>query len=257
MRCARGAVRVRRVFVKRCLEFVVQNMVKKMLRRIPPDTVLPVLTGPLRGAQWIAGASRNAYWVGTYERAKGSAFARAIAPGNVVYDIGAHVGYYTLLAARRVGANGKVYAFEPLPANLEYLASHIRLNGFTNVTIVPAAVSDQSGVGAFRRTASRAMGQLGEQGDLQVQMIALDEWRQAAGHPLPHVVKMDIEGAELRALRGARNLLRLAMPTLLLATHSAALHDACREFLVELGYCVDELEWVQAEGRGELVARVP
>jgi hypothetical protein len=68
---------------------------------------------------------------------------------------------------------------------------------------------------------------------------------------------MDIEGAELRALRGACNLLRAAMPTLLLATHSSALHHACHAFLVELGYCVDELEWVQAEGRGELVARVP
>lgn len=230
---------------------------KKILRRIPADTVLPVLTGPLRGAHWIAGASRNAYWIGTYERTKGRAFARAMTLGDVVYDIGAHVGYYTLLAARRVGARGKVYAFEPLPTNLEYLENHIRLNGLTNVTVVPAAVSDQSGAGAFRRTASRAMGQLVEHGDLQVQMIALDVWQQESGHPLPRVVKMDIEGAELRALRGARNLLGAAMPTLLLATHSAALHHACRTFLVELGYCVDELEWVQAEERGELVARIP
>src|SRR5581483_1847479 len=120
--------------------------VRKILRRIPPETVLPVLTGPLRGTRWIVGASRNAYWLGTYERSKCKVFAAAIAEGDVVYDVGAHVGYYTLLASKLVGARGHVYAFEPLPANLEFLERHLKLNQITNVTVVPAAVSDATGL---------------------------------------------------------------------------------------------------------------
>jgi FkbM family methyltransferase len=244
---------------------------RKIVRRIPPKTVLPILTGPLRGTRWIIGASRNAYWLGTYEHAKCSVFAHAIAEGDVVYDVGAHVGYYTLLAAKLVGPRGHVYAFEPLPANLEFLELHLKLNQITNVTVVPAAVADTAGLGSFQLAPSRAMARLapsesshaprelpmemGADCELQVKTVSLDDWARQAGRSLPRVIKMDIEGAELQALHGAAELLRRAFPTLLVATHSKALHQACQNFLSRLGYCVELLEWVAADERGELVAR--
>lgn len=231
------------------------NPAQNVLRHIRPDTVLPILTGPLRGTRWLAGAGRNAYWLGTYERAKCNAFARAIAQGDVVYDIGAHAGYYSLLASKRVGQQGHVYVFEPLPENVEYIEKHAELNQITNITIVRAAVSDQDGVSSFQRAPSRAMGQLGGKGDLQVRMLSLDRWVDATAQPSPRVVKMDVEGAELCALRGATRLLQRAAPSMFIATHSAELHQACRAFLVERGYQVEELEWLEREALGELVAR--
>lgn len=246
--------------------------VRKIFRRIPPETVLPILAGPLRGTRWIVGASRNAYWLGTYERSKCKVFAAAIAQGDVVYDVGAHVGYYTLLASKLVGARGRVYAFEPLPANLEFLEHHLKLNQITNVTVVPAAVSDATGLGRFNLASSRAMGHLAQSEskyatrplqvdaraadcELQVKTISLDDWTSRTERPLPRVIKMDIEGAELQALHGAAELLRRAFPTLLIATHGKTLHQACQSFLSRLGYGVEILEWVAADERGELVAR--
>lgn len=79
---------------------------KLLLRRIPPDTTLPILYGPGRGKKWIVGASRNAYWLGMYEREKGGLFSEKVHNGDVVYDVGAHVGYYTLLASGRVYKEG-------------------------------------------------------------------------------------------------------------------------------------------------------
>ena len=69
------------------------------LRWIPDDLVVPVLQGPLRGKKWIVGSSSHGCWLGGYEYEKQRRFAQAINPGGVVYDIGAHVGFYMLLAS--------------------------------------------------------------------------------------------------------------------------------------------------------------
>src|SRR5580700_3209935 len=93
-------------------------MLAKFLRfplsLIPPEAEVRILRGPLRGKKWIKGAGPNAYWVGTYEVARLRALANAVSPGTVVYDVGANVGIYSLLASLRAGPSGKVYAFEPL-----------------------------------------------------------------------------------------------------------------------------------------------
>jgi hypothetical protein len=91
------------------------------LRLIPRSLVVPILQGPLRGARWIVGSATHGCWLGCYERAKQQGFVRILAPGQVVYDLGANVGFYTLLAARRVGPTGEVHAFEPGAENLEFV----------------------------------------------------------------------------------------------------------------------------------------
>jgi len=124
------------------------------LHLIPDDAVVPILQGPLRGKRWIAGSSNHGCWLGSYEFAKQKAIARAVRRGMVCWDIGAHVGFYTLLFAQLAGPEGEVYAFEPAADNLTFLLYHVAMNGFPNVEIVPVAPSNYTGP----ETSSRSHG---------------------------------------------------------------------------------------------------
>src|SRR4030095_2658449 len=90
-------------------------------RFIPSDARVRILQGPLRGKKWIAGSSTHGCWVGSFEYEKQLAFRRAVSRGDVVYDLGAHVGFYTLLPSVLAGEAGHVYSFEPLAANAAIL----------------------------------------------------------------------------------------------------------------------------------------
>src|SRR5258707_6646816 len=116
---------------------------------IPKAAVVRVLQGPLAGRRWIVGSATHGAWLGTYEYRKQRLFALSIQPGMVVFDLGANVGFYTLVAAVRTGERGRVYAFEPVPRNLGFLRRHLGHNRVRNVEIVEAAVSNASGVAAF------------------------------------------------------------------------------------------------------------
>ena len=83
------------------------------LKIIPGNAVLPILQGPLRGARWVVGSGTHGCWLGTYELPKVELFAGTIQEGMTVFDIGAHAGYYSLIASRAVGGAGHVVAFEP------------------------------------------------------------------------------------------------------------------------------------------------
>src|SRR5947209_6830142 len=118
---------------------------------LPRRAALPILSGPARGLRWYPHVSDvTAYWRGTYERAEVEQFARAITPGMVVYDIGAHCGYYSLVASRRAGPTGHVYAFEPTPHSCHALRRHIKKNRLANVTCREEAVSDTDDMLPFR-----------------------------------------------------------------------------------------------------------
>ena len=111
------------------------KLLRLPLRLIPPNSKVPILQGRLRGKWWIAGGGVASYWLGSYEFYKQRLFERLVTPGNVVFDIGAHVGFYMLLSSALVGTAGEVFAFEPVPRNLHYLYEHLRLNHVTNVTV--------------------------------------------------------------------------------------------------------------------------
>ena len=214
------------------------NILRLPLRLIPSDQVLPVLSGSLRGRRWIAGSGVHACWLGTYEADKQRLFNRLVQPGMVVYDAGAHVGFYTLLAAQGAGTTGRVVAIEPSPRNQAFLQRHIALNGYRErVTVIAAAVAEQPGTLYFAAAGQHAyQGHLSTQGELAVEAITLDALVASGQVPPPDVIKMDVEGAELGALRGASAVLRQAQPVLLLATHSPELHQACCALLAEAGY---------------------
>lgn len=112
---------------------VARLLIKKI---IPKQAIVPILQGKLRGKRWIVCSYGPSCWLGIYEYEKRVLFEKLVKRGDIVFDIGAHVGFYTLLASELVGKNGKVLAFEPLPRNLSYLKRHLKLNNCQNVEIL-------------------------------------------------------------------------------------------------------------------------
>jgi FkbM family methyltransferase len=219
------------------------------LRLIASQTEVPILRGPLRGKKWIKGAGPDSYWIGTYETVRLRTFASAVAEGAVVYDVGANVGIYALLASVKVGLSGRVYAFEPLERNLRYLRRHIRLNNLQNCTIIEEAVCSKEGKLPFSAASfESSMGRLSPDGEISVSSTTLDIAIYGENSLLPPtVIKIDVEGGELEVLEGAVRALTEFHPTIFLEIHGDQLHTDCRSFLLAKGYCVKE-------GYGQLTA---
>jgi FkbM family methyltransferase len=226
------------------------------LRLIPPGATLRILQGPLKGKRWIVGSGVHGYWLGSYEYAKQKRFEEVVRANQVVFDIGAHVGFYTLLAAVLVGPQGRVVAFEPLPRNLIYLQAHLALNRVTNVTVIEAAVSDRQGVSLFDEGADGFTGHIstGTRG-VEVPTVTLDELVWHGVVPRPDCIKIDTEGAEASVLAGAEQVLATYHPVVFLATHGGVLHEQCTEFLRRLGYCLEPvLREMSIESTDEILA---
>jgi FkbM family methyltransferase len=153
----------------------------------------------------------------------------------VVWDIGAHVGYYTLIAARYVGAQGQVVAVEPLPANLTLLRKHLALNKVGNVTVIEGALTDQDGVGYLKEGASNYECFLSNSG-IPVECFRLDTLVFQKQLPPPTLMKIDAEGSEGAILRGGLSVLRAFRPVIFLAVHSEALLQECAQLLLGIGY---------------------
>lgn len=224
------------------------------LRFIPASTVLPILQSRARGMSWIVGASDHGFWLGSFEYAKRVRFERSVRPGQTVYDIGAHVGFYTLLSSRLVGPSGRVVAFEPSPRNLDYLTRHVELNRLSNVTIIPAGVGERTGRCRFEVGATNAMGHLSSAGEIDVPVIDVDTFVLSGSAPPPDVIKMDIEGGEFGALRGAVDVINRWRPLIFLATHSEEIHRACLDFLRTSDYLVESITQMPLNGPGEILA---
>ncbi len=131
--------------------------------------VLPIFSGPLKGDRWLL-ATRSSFFFGTYEPAQTALFCKVVKPGDVVYDVGAHFGYYTLLASKLVGTEGRVLAFEPSPPNLARLYRHIELNRCSNVQVLELAVSDREGIAHFETRIGSGLGHLAPDGPVEVKV---------------------------------------------------------------------------------------
>jgi len=235
-------------------ENLLGKLVRQPLRLIPDQARMPILQGKLRGKRWIAGAHTHGCWLGTYEIEKQKLFTQTVESGATVYDIGANVGFYTLLSSVLVGPQGCVYAFEPLPRNVGFLREHIRLNGIANATVVEAAVSDRSGETNFDDSTGSATGHIKPSGGLRIKMVKLDEFIADNNLPSPDCLKIDVEGDEMLVLWGAKLLLKSQRPKLFLSTHSAELRDQCCAFLTSLGYQFRAIGRRAIEDTDELLA---
>jgi FkbM family methyltransferase len=211
------------------------------------------------GAAGGAGGGASVFF-NLVEPEKTDALLRVLEPGQVFFDIGANIGYYTQLASDRLGPGGTVVAFEPSPRNLSYLYRHVTLNRASNVVIVPVACSDTTGLAMFAENADCAEGRLVQAGigpaptrPSLVATVAIDDVVRLIGQT-PHVVKIDVEGAEVQVLRGAAATIATARPILILAVHSAAARDACLSFLAGLDYTAETIS-DDAHGDLELLVR--
>jgi FkbM family methyltransferase len=173
-------------------------------------------------------------WLGLYERRVQKVFDLAVRNEAVVWDIGAHAGLYSLLAARR---GARVFAFEPLRENVAWLERNAAANGLEHhIRIQPYALGAVSGRVGFERERTRMEGRLGEGADGAVDVYRADE----LDLPPPDLVKLDVEGAELDVLRGMAAIVRSRRPRLFLEVHEPVPIGQCLELLP--GYHARELE---------------
>jgi len=222
--------------IPRALRVVAATAFRLLPRGIP----LPILAGPLRGSPWLLGAAAGeaggaSVLANLCEPEQLARAASLVGPGDVCFDLGANVGLYTLLMAKRAA---RVVAFEPVPRNIRYLHRMVELNRLDNVLIVPLAVSDREGVAALDPGENPTVGRLDDTGRQPVGTVTIDGFAARFGLS-PTVLKIDVEGAELAVLRGAASLLRERRPRLLLSLHGDHMRDACTQLLNELGYRIE------------------
>ena len=242
-------------FSKISYQSVLGRMIRLPLRLIPKGMVLPILQGQMRGVKWIVGAGEHGYWLGSYEIHKRRAFEQEIKPHSVVYDIGANVGFYSLLAAHLTGPEGHVYAFEPLNRNVEFIRRHAVINHFSNIEVFEAAVSDRCGEAYFDPGVSIATGHLSETGSVKVPLVRLDDLLAAGDIMPPDTMKVDVEGAEHAVFLGAQNLVEKHRPIIFLDTHGRDVHDLTLRFLEGYGYQFEILDHRPLSAAKELIAR--
>jgi len=207
----------------------------------------PILRGPLAGKKWLLASRSNFFW-GTYEPEQTQAFQKIIRSGDVVFDVGAHYGYYTLLSSALAGPKGKVFAFEPSPGNIPCLKKHLDINHCDNVQVIELALSDHEGRARFDNHAGSGTGHLSLDGQIEVQITSLDAM--SARLPAPNVLKIDCEGAEVEVLKGGEKTICSAKPAIFLSTHGDGLKKTCFDLLESWGYaptCLhgDDYLWVQ------------
>ena len=230
------------------------------LNRELADEFLPISAGPGAGLVIAGGETNLGYRLGTTEPDLQALILAELRPGATFYDVGANVGFFTLIAARRVGAKGNVVALEPAPGTVARLRRNVEANNFRNVQVVEAAVGGTVGRATLARGSSSLDARLAHAGQVgeDVAMLTLDHGVGVLGWPPPTLIKLDIEGAEVDALRSMLQVVAAHRPTLIIEVHW------CKEQVLEqlgrLGYRAEpfgdvNLLELSGEGHGHLVAR--
>ena len=148
-----------------------------------------------------------------YEPNQTEIVKKYVRKGDIVIDIGAHVGYYTLLMAQLVGKNGKVYSFEPDPVNFQLLKKSVEINGFENVVLIQKAVSNITDKvklflgdddSAINRIYDAKLGDAKE--SIDVDSVTIDEYFKE-NDELINFIKLDSEGSEVKIINGMKQFL--------------------------------------------------
>jgi FkbM family methyltransferase len=209
-----------------------------------------VISGPLAGSRLILDLQTEKYfWLGTYEPHVEASLRCHLRPGMKAWDIGAFIGYHTLLV-RMLAGPGRVIAVEPDPANLARLRRHLTANHADDVTVIPAAAGAADGRGQL----ARRVGHPSEtrvistaRGDCDV--VTLDALLERFGPP--GLVKIDVEGAEADVLAGAARIVEEIRPIWIIEVHGERGAGAV-SVLREAGYRVAALD-----GPGEEAVALP
>jgi FkbM family methyltransferase len=205
---------------------------------------LRILGGPLRGQLIsIPTLIQPAYALGSYAPCIVHAMSAHVSPGQVVYDVGAHVGYLTLVLAKLVGPRGRVFAFEGDPQNRAMLKQNMRRNRARHVTVVPAAVAATSGSVIFAtfpwHSFSGHIAAAGTPDDallVTTPSVSLDDFVYRDGNPAPAFLKIDVEGTEVDVIRGGLHVLQESHPAIIAEVWHGAAGQEVMGTLGQLGY---------------------
>lgn len=236
----------------------VANHIRRVLPEIPVPWRLPF------GAWWLAsdGELDLKLLDENFERAELRFVERLLRSGMTVLDIGAHHGLYTLLSSKCVGRKGQVIAFEASPRECRRLARHVRINGCNNVRVEPHAVGSESGSADLYvvngscnwGNSLRAPVVFESTFKIPVQVWPVDDVLLELGIARVDFIKLDVEGAELSALKGTARLLRgVARPAILVEVQDIRTQPwgypakAIVEFLTRAGY-----RWFELDADGSL-----
>ena len=199
-----------------------------------------------RGLRISLGHASADYVGGTNELPVQEALRDHIGPGDVFYDVGANVGFFSLVAARLVGPGGHVYAFEPVASIAESIRANAARNRFRNVTVLAVAVGSESGTAELLMsrhpggaTLSVADAPVDVAGSLRVPTVTIDELVTGGRILPPAVVKIDVEGAELDVIRGMARTIELYAPVLVCELDHATA-DGLREKIDRFRGVLDE-----------------
>jgi FkbM family methyltransferase len=175
--------------------------------------------------------------IGRYEPATQAVLESMLRPGDVVFDIGANLGYFTLVMAKQVGPGGRVVSFEPDPEMFSALTRNIGRNvdDSNGIVALPAAIGAEAGSVRFARGWRSTRGRVvSAGGDFEVEAMKVDDAADRMG--VPRLIKIDVEGAEVDVLLGARAILKSEKPLVLVEVHSEELESRCARLLEEFGY---------------------
>jgi FkbM family methyltransferase len=185
---------------------------------------------------------------GNLESSVQEAIVRHLGRGGVFYDIGANLGFFSLLGGHLAGLDeGHVYAFEAAPENAEAIRRHAELNGVPNITVLAVAVSSHAGVGRLQVVDDQSWSKLEDYGEhpgtqevIDVELVAIDDLVARASVKPPTVVKIDVEGAEIAVLEGMRRTLAEHRPAVICELHGT--HEEFVAFMDEQRYRLINLE---------------
>ena len=195
--------------------------------RLNPQEFRHRLVDDLEVSICIADGADLDLWLGQCDLDDALVFSRQLAPGQVMVDVGAHLGLYTLLAARRVGPTGHVLAVEPVPRFAEKIRRHAAMNRLGNITVAEMALAHTEGSGQIYDYGCES-GLVGKN-DMPptavytVPVKTLDGLREEFSLPRVDAIKIDVEGAEWAVCQGAVRTLRQDRPLLLMEFNRQAL----------------------------------
>jgi FkbM family methyltransferase len=215
------------------------------------DVTIP--HGECAGVRFNAGGSAPSFALGTTEPEVQVALASMLKTGHVFYDIGANVGFYTVLGAKQVGPTGHVYAFEPILTNVVSIHRNVDLSRFTAVTVLPRAVGDHCGPVTLTTSREPFWARLSTlpppphlTGKVAAHMITIDDVVETNEAAPPNVIKIDVEGAEAQVLTGMAKTLCLHRPSIVCELH--ATQGEVGRLLAAMGYSMRPL-WRRVRGR--------
>lgn len=235
------------------------------LRSMFSDTQI-VSGGDAAGLKLVARGADPNFARGTYELPVQHAITSHVMPGDVFFDIGANIGFFSILAARCAGTSGQVYAYEPVKRNADAIVRGAALNGLDTIRVFNEAVGAMTGRADLLLTRHIGGAALASAdvppdmtGRLEVDVTTLDDSISRHGLRPPSLVKIDVEGAEIEVLRGMTGVLRAHRPAVLYEVDDATregLDSKARQiasFMESAGYALTHMPAAYADSDWQVV----